>query len=279
METATEQTPELELLEVELLLTAVAQRYGYDFRDYARASLLRRVRRALDKEGLHTFSALQDRLLHDRSCMRRFLDTLCVHATTMFRDADFYLALRKEVIPVLRTYPFVRIWHAGCSTGEEVHSLAILLEEEGLYDRCRIYATDLSETMLERARHGIYPLRTMQEYTVAYQRAGGRTAFSSYYVADRDNAVFSRALRRNIVFSQHNLACDRMFNEFQLVLCRNVMIYFSDPLRERVHQLIHDSLASFGVLGLGKKESVQFTKVADRYRELPGAARLYRRLR
>jgi chemotaxis protein methyltransferase CheR len=279
MENAIDDAQHLELLEVELLLTAVAQRYGYDFREYARPSLLRRVRRALEREGLRSFSALQERVLRDRACFRRFLDTLCVHTTSMFRDTDFYLALRREIVPMLRTYPFARIWHAGSSTGEEVYSLAIILEEEGLYDRCRIYATDLNDTIVERARRGIYPLAAMQEYTAAYQKAGGKNAFSSYYIADRDNAVLGRELKRNVIFSAHNLSCDRAFNEFQLVLCRNVMIYFGDALRGRVHQLLHDSLASFGVLGIGKKETLQFTKVADCYRELPGGVRLYRRVR
>jgi chemotaxis protein methyltransferase CheR len=270
---------DIESLEIELLLTAVARTYGYDFREYARASLLRRLRQALEKEGVKTFSALQERILRDRACLRRFVDVVCVRTTSMFRDADVYKALRRDVVPVLRTHPFVRIWHAGCSTGEEVYSLCILLEEENLYDRCRIYATDLCEYNLERARLGIYPLRTMQEYTTAYQRAGGKEAFSSYYLADRSNAVFVQSLRRNVVFSQHNLACDGVFNDFHLVLCRNVMIYFSDPLRVRVHQLLYDSLIKFGVLALGKKESVDFSSLGDRYDELRPGTRLYRRLR
>lgn len=272
-----EEEQQLEAIEVEALLTAIATRYGYDFRGYARPSLLRRIRQALKKEALPNLSALQERLLRDRAALRRFVDRLCVHTSAMFRDPEFYLSLRRDVVPLLRTYPFIRIWHAGCAGGEEVYSLAILLEEEGLYDRCRIYATDLSETTLERARKGIFPLRAMQDYTLGYQRAGGRESFSSYYIADESNVVFRSSLTRNVVFSQHNLACDGVFNDFQLVLCRNVLIYFDDELRDRVHELLYASLTGFGILGLGKKESLEFTKVIDRYRELPANIRLYRR--
>lgn len=278
MDSALTEQHQLEAIEVDLLLTAVAKRYGYDFRGYARASMVRRIRRALQIEGLATLSALQERLLRDRACMRRFVDALCVNTTSMFRDADFFASLRRDVVPLLRTYPFVRIWHAGCSTGEEVYSVAIVLEEEGLYDRCRIYATDLSDSMLDRASKGIFPLRSMQEYTAAYHKAGGRETFSSYYISDRANAVFRSSLRRNMVFSQHNLVCDGMFNEFQLVMCRNVMIYFDDALRDRVHDLIFSSLSGFGMLALGKKESLEFTKVQERYRELKEGVRIYRRL-
>lgn len=269
--------PSLEELELELLLTAVARRFGYDFRHYARASLVRRVRNVLDKERLPTLSALQEAVLHDPAATARFVDAIAVHTTSMFRDADFYRALRVEVIPLLRTYPFLRIWHAGCSTGEEVYSLAILLEEAGLYDRCRVYATDLSEPALERARAGIYPLKLMRDYTVAYQRSGGADAFSKYYMARDGLAVFSRTLTRNVVFSQHNLASDAAFNEFHLILCRNVMIYFDDELRRRAHELFHQSLGKFGLLALGRKESIRFTPYEAEYVELGPGTRIYRR--
>src|SRR5690606_34634929 len=251
--------------------------YGYDYRNYAPASLRRRVRRVLDNEDLPTISALQDRILRDPACMERFIATLSVHVTAMFRDPEFFLALRKEVIPILRTHPFVRVWCAGCSTGEEVYSLAILLEEEGLYDRCRIYATDISDVLLRRAQTGVFPLSAMRENTSNYLRAGGRADFSSYYTADADNAVFSAPLRRNLVFSQHNLVSDSPFNEFQLVLCRNVAIYFDAALTERVYGLLCDSLVRFGVLGLGRKESLAHTSHAPRFRPLCGDVRLYRK--
>lgn len=265
-------------LEVELLLTGLAERYGYDFRNYARASLTRRIRRALQVEGLPSVSALLDRLLHDPKAAMRFVAAISVHTTAMFRDADVYEALRSEVIPMLRTYPFVRIWHVGCSSGEEVYSLAILLEEEGLYERCRIYATDISDAIVDRARQGVVPLRAMRDYTIAYQRAGGRRDFSAYYTTDNEHAVFRQSLRRNLVFSQHNLVCDSAFNEFQLIMCRNVLLYFDETLRDRAHELFHGSLSSFGLLVLGKKEALRFTRRADAYREIVEGSRIYRRL-
>ena len=265
-------------LEVELLLTGLAELYGYDFRNYARASLIRRIRRAVQLEGVPTVSALQTKLLHDETAAMRFVASLSVHTTSMFRDPDVYQALRAEIVPRLRTYPFVRIWHAGCSSGEEVYSLAILLEELGVYDRCRIYATDLSDGVLERARQGIVPLRSMQAHTRTYLDAGGTRDFSSYYVTDQHNAVFRQSLRRHIVFSQHNLVSDSVFNEFHLVVCRNVLLYFDDTLRDRVHEMFHDSLVSLGVLVLGKKECLSFTRFAERYRELGEGLRIYRRI-
>jgi chemotaxis protein methyltransferase CheR len=266
-------------LEIDLLLTGLAQRYGYDFRHYARASLTRRIRKALQSEGVASVSALQTKLLHDSQAAMRFVTSVSVHTTAMFRDADVYNALRSEVIPRLRTYPFVRIWHAGCSSGEEVYSLAILLEEQGLYDRCRIYATDISDAILDRARQGVFPLRAMRDYTLAYQRAGGARDFSSYYTADHERAVLRKSLRRQLVFSQHNLVCDSVFNEFQLIVCRNVLLYFDQSLRNRAHELFDASLSNFGVLVLGKKESLRFTAHEGHYRELRDGLRVYSRTR
>ncbi|HEX3596560.1 MAG TPA: protein-glutamate O-methyltransferase CheR [Polyangiaceae bacterium] len=268
----------IEALEVELLLSGIARRYGYDFSNYARTSLTRRLRRALREEGLDTISALQDLVLHDAAAMSRVIESLSVHTTNMFRDADVYRVIRQQVVPILRTYPFVRIWHAGCSSGEEVYSLAIVIQEEGLYDRCRIYATDISDAVLERAKRGIFPLHTMREYTMNYQSAGGMRDFSSYYSADAENVVFRQALRRNMIFSQHNLVCDAAFNEFQLILCRNVVIYFDQVLRSRVHELMHASLAKLGLLVLGKRESIRFTRVEPYYQELVPNFRIYRRM-
>jgi chemotaxis protein methyltransferase CheR len=270
---------QLESLEIDLLLRGIARRYGYDFRHYARASLTRRVRQIMEREAISSVSALLERVLHDPLAMGRFVEDLSVHTTSMFRDADVYRALRTEVIPLLRTYPFVRIWHAGCSTGEEVYSLAILLHEEGLYERCRIYATDISDRVLERARKGIFPVRVIRESTSAYRLAGGQRDFSSYYVADRDHAIFRAGLRKQILFSQHNLVSDGTFNEFNLIMCRNVLIYFDQQLRDRAHQLFHASLCNFGILALGKKESLRFTHVEGNYQELGQNLRIYRRTR
>jgi chemotaxis protein methyltransferase CheR len=265
--------------EVEALLAALAQHYGYDFRDYARSSLVRRIHKMLAREDLSSVSALQERLLHSADAMSDFVELVAVHTTSMFPDAGFYRALRSEVVPLLRTYPFVRIWHAGCGSGEEVYSLAIVLLEEGIYDRCRIYATDLSESVLDRAKRGVFSLATMRGYTAAYLSAGGQEDFSSYYVADHRNAILRHTLRKNIIFAQHNLTSDAAFNEFHLVLARNVGNHFNLKLRERMHDLIYGSLVPFGILGLGHKESLRFTSFADLYHELPSQVRLYRKRR
>ena len=271
-------TADTEELEIDLLLEALFRQYGFDFRGYARSSLRRRIRGALVAEGMTTVSALQDRMLHDRACLQRLLLALSVHVSAMFRDPRFFLALRRQVVPFLRTYPFIRIWQAGCSTGEEVYSLAILLHEEGLYDRCRIYATDMNESVLQRAREGIYSLDLMQKYTANYLAAGGTAAFSSYYTAAYDHVMFRPSLRERVVFSQHNLASDGPFNEFNVILCRNVMIYFTRPLQDRVHELFARSLAMFGLLGLGSHESMRFAPTEHRYEAVAPGEKLFRRV-
>jgi chemotaxis protein methyltransferase CheR len=267
----------LEEIELSLLLEGVYRQYGFDFREYAPASLRRRVWRRIHAEGLTTVSALQDKLLHDPVCMERLLLDLSINVTAMFRDPSFYIAFRNKVVPALRTYPFTRIWVAGCSTGEEVYSLAILLQEENVYGRTRIYATDINEAVLDRARAGVFPLDKMREYTQNYIRAGGTQAFSEYYLAKYDGAQFQRSLTENVVFAQHNLVSDRSFNEFNVIICRNVMIYFDRALQDRVHRLFYDSLARFGFLGLGHKESIRFSPYEDRYEEVDPSEKLYRR--
>src|SRR5207253_4571267 len=224
-------------------------------------------------------SGLQERLLHDPECMKRFLLALSVNVTSIYRDPEFFLTFRERVAPLLRTYPFVRIWHAGCSTGEEVYSMAILLQEEGLYDRCRIYATDINEAVLQKAKSGIFPINTMQENTANYIAAGGVGTFSDYYTARYDYAIFRPSLREHVVFAQHNLVTDASFNHFNVIFCRNVLIYFNNTLQERVMQLFLDSLEMFGILGLGKKETVKYTSVAENYGEIDEAEKLYRRVR
>jgi chemotaxis protein methyltransferase CheR len=269
---------EVEDIEISLLLEGVYRRYGFDFREYAPASLRRRVWRRANAEGLDTLSALQDRLLHDPACMERLLLDLSINVTAMFRDPSFYLSFRERVAPQLRTYPFTRIWVAGCSTGQEVYSLAILLREEGLYDRTRIYATDINESVLEQARAGVFPLDKMKEYTQNYLNAGGTSAFSEYYVAAYDGAQFQRSLVDNVVFAQHNLVSDRSFNEFNVIVCRNVMIYFDRALQNRVHGLFYESLAHLGVLALGHKEAIHFSPFEQCYEELDPAEKLYRKV-
>ena len=273
---ATEQL-ELETVELQLLLEGVYRHYGYDFREYALASLRRRVWRRVNEEQLGSITALTDRVLHDPACMARLLGDLSINVTAMFRDPHFYVSFAEHVVPQLRTYPFTRIWVAGCSTGEEVYSLAILLAEHDLYDRTRIYATDINQLVLEQAREGVYPLDRMQEYTDNYIRAGGKRAFSEYYVAAYDAALFDAALRENVVWAQHNLAQESSFNEFQVILCRNVLIYFDKELQNRVHRLFYESLDRFGTLCLGNKESMRFSAYENRYEEIDPEARIYRR--
>ena len=268
-----------EEIEIDLLVEGIFRLYGFDFRKYARSSLRRRIRNILDMERVPTISALQDRILHDHEAFDRVLPRLSVNVSAMFRDPSFFLAFRHHVIPLLRTYPFVRIWQAGCSTGEEAYSVAILLEEEGLYDRCRIYATDINAVVLRTAKAGIYSLDAMQKYTQNYLRAGGRRAFSEYYTASYDNAMFHPALQRNILFTEHNLATDGTFNEFNVILCRNVMIYFNKELQTRVHELFYESLVPFGILGIGSHETLRLTALEHRYEPLANGQRLYRRLR
>jgi chemotaxis protein methyltransferase CheR len=271
--------PALERLEVELLLEAVYRHYGFDFRTYAYASLRRRVWKRIQAERLDTVSDLQAAVLHDPAALERLLDDLSVNVTAMFRDPNFFLAFRERVVPMLRTYPFFRIWHAGCSTGEEVYSMAILLEEEGLYDRARVYATDMNERVLRQARAGIFPLDRMQEYTDNYIKAGGRRSFSEYYTAGYDGALFHPALLRNVVFAQHNLVTDRSFSEFNAILCRNVLIYFDKSLQTRVHRLFYDSLATFGVLALGGKETLRFSAFEDCFDAVAPAEKIYRKVK
>lgn len=232
----------------------------------------------VDAEGLKTVSGLLEKLLHDPTCMERFLLAVSVHVTSLYRDPNFFLLFRNRIAPMLATYPFLRIWHAGCSTGEEVYSMAILLQEEGLYDRCRIYATDMNDLVLKQAREGIVPIEKAREGAANYARAGGKGALSDYYTCAYGNAIFRASLRDNILFSQHNLAMDGSFNEFHVILCRNVMIYFAKPLQQRVHQLFYDSLARFGILGLGNKENLQFTPFEKEFEQMEPGYRLYRRI-
>jgi len=268
-----------EEVEVEALLEAVYRYYGFDFRQYARPSLRRRLWRRASMEGARTISGLQERLLHDRSCMERLLLDLSINVTAMFRDPTFFLAWRRTVVPLLATYPFIRIWNAGCSTGEETYSIAIVLAEEGLLDRTRIYATDINEPVLARAKDGVFRLDQMKAYTENYLASGGTRAFSEYYTTGYEGARFDRSLTEGVVFSRHNLASDHSFNEFHAIICRNVMIYFGSPLQDRVHELFYDSLIRFGLLALGQKESITFTPHADDYRVLDPVDRIFRKVR
>lgn len=259
------------------LLETIRRTYGYDFTDYSEASLKRRVMHVLQSRKLPTLSSLVDLLRHDEQEVERFIQDVTVNVTEMFRDPSFYHSLRERVIPRLATYSHRKIWVAGCATGEEVYSLAILLEEAGLLDRSIIYATDINQQALQYARQGLLPLDKMQLYTTNYQRAGGRRDFSQYYAAKYGSVLLSKSLLRNVVFSPHNLAVDSSFNEFQLILCRNVLIYFNQRLQSRVINLFYNSLCSFGYLGLGTKESLLFSDKEKAFDRVDSRLKIYRK--
>src|SRR5687768_10333774 len=322
----------LQDIELQLLLEGVYQHYGYDFRDYSPSSLLRRLSHSMRALNLHSISALQDLVLHDPLAMHRLFLDLSVNATSLFRDPPFFLALKLHVLPILRTYPFIRIWVAGCSTGEEAYSLAILLTEERLYHRCQIYATDINPALLSRAQAATFPSSSLQLYAANYARAGGTRHLSDYLSplpshnhpldtsqlpapqeaglplgtsqlktmpstlsaekgkgqnhaldperreGEGSDLTLHPSLKKNILFAQHNLVTDGPFNEFNLILCRNVLIYFNKSLQNRVHHLLHQSLSPLGILALGKNETTRFTSHHHSYKQLHPPASLYRKI-
>ncbi|WP_027716581.1 protein-glutamate O-methyltransferase CheR [Desulfuromonas sp. TF] len=269
---------EVEELEIDLLLEALHRRYGYDFRDYARASLRRKVRQLASTVGVTKVSELIPRLLHEPELFGSVVGTFATPVTEMFRDPPFFKYLRDSVVPYLKTWPFVRIWMAGCATGEEVYSLAILLREEGIYERCTLFATDFVDPVLRRAREGIYPLRSMKTNIANYQRSGGRETLSDYYHADYDSIIMDAGLRKNITFANHNLVTDGVFSEVHLILCRNVLIYFNAALQKRVLDLFHDSLLHGGFLSLGSKESLHYSGIEAQFEELEPKWKVYRKI-
>ncbi|MDM0013917.1 protein-glutamate O-methyltransferase CheR [Variovorax sp. J22P168] len=265
-------------IELRLLMEAIYLKYSYDFRDYTGASQKRRVMYALGQLGLPNISVLQEKVLRDAALFAELLQYLTIPVSEMFRDPAYFLALRRQVVPMLRTYPSLTVWVAGCSTGEEVFSLAILLREEGLLERTRIYATDINPSSLEKARQGIFPLEAVRGYTANYQRAGGQRAFSDYYTAAYEAARFDPSLCADVIFADHSLATDSVFAETHLVSCRNVMIYFNRQLQDRALGLFHESLCHRGFLGLGAKESIDFSAYGGRFEVLSRADRVYRKL-
>lgn len=264
-------------IEVNLLMEGVYQVYGYDFRDYAESSLRRRLTQWLAGSGFATLSLAQSHVLRDRGLFDTLLRGITVNVSEMFRDPVFFKIIREQVVPYLKTYPFVKIWLAGCSTGEEAYSVAILLLEEGLKGRFRIYATDINEEVIRKAQEGIYPLQELQHFTRNYQQSGGTGSFSDYYTARYDHAILTPSLRENIVFAAHNLAVDADFGEMNMILCRNVMIYFKMPLKERVLRLFDNSLQPGGFLCLGTKESLEHRQIADRYEAVTARIPIYRK--
>ncbi|RLD74554.1 MAG: protein-glutamate O-methyltransferase CheR [Bacteroidetes bacterium] len=277
MTTSNEDKNHIINIEIDLILEAIFNKYGYDFRNYSKAHVKRRLLNRLITSNLKSISEMQHKVLREPGFFEILLRDLSINVTEMFRDPSFYKALRKEVIPVLKTYPFIKIWHAGCSTGEEVYSFAVLLKEEGLYDRAQKYATDFNHDVLDIAKKGIYPIDRIKEFTANYQSAGGTQSFSDYYMANYNSVIFDQSLKKNLVFAEHNLVTDSVFAEVNLVICRNVLIYFNKDLQNRVIDLFYDSLNNGGYLALGSKETIQFTSKADKFETINAKEKIYKK--
>ena len=263
---------------IDTILNDLIENHGYDFSGYSRSSLTRRIYRLMSLDRHSSFAEFRLRLRNDAGYLSRFVDEITVNVTEMFRDPEFYLTLREHILPLLATKPLIRIWHAGCSTGEEVYSMAILLQEANLLHKSRLYATDINSAVLNTAREGIFPLTQMKSWSENYILAGGKRDFSSYYTANYDRAKFDSALAERFVLSTHNLVSDRSFNEFQLILCRNVLIYFDKPLQEKVLTLFDESLESLGFLALGTKETLKFSKISSRFQQLDRDQKIWRKI-
>lgn len=268
---------DIEILEINLLLESLFERYGYDFRSYARASIGRRIRLFQREHGCRSISELIPKLLHDDSIFEQLVRRFSITVTEMFRDPEVYRKIREKVIPFLKTYPFIKIWHAGAATGEEVYSLAIVLKEEGLYEKATIFATDFNDASLDEAKKGIFALENVKQYTSNYQRAGGTASFSDYYHAQYGAITIDQSLKKNITVANHNLVMDGVFSETHLIMCRNVLIYFNKELQNRVLNLFYDSLARGGILCLGTKESLQFSEVQDRFSVIDAKSKIYQK--
>lgn len=264
-------------LEIPALLETLYQMYGYDFRDYSKAHINRRIANRMALSGLQSIAELESKAVHDSLFAAQLIQDLSITVTEMFRDPDFYRALREKVVPILRTYSFLKIWHAGCSTGQEAYSMAILLMEEGLYDKTTIYATDFNQDAIERAKEGIFSNEMIKEYTLNYQKSGGKESFSDYYTSHYDMVIMNKAIKKNIVWANHNLVTDSVFAEVHLILCRNVLIYFNKNLQNKVQKLFFDSIINGGVLCLGSKESLNFSDFSDSYSELDKKQRIFKK--
>lgn len=264
-------------LEIKSLLESIYQKYGYDFRQYSEAHIKRRISNRLSLSGLRNISEMRSLILQDTVFAASFLQDLSITVTEMFRDPGFYKSLRDNIIPILKTYPFLKIWHAGCSTGQEAYSMAILLKEEGLYDRTIIYATDFNQQALNKAREGIFSNDLIKEYTRNYQQSGGKQSLSNYYISSYDHVIMDQSLKKNIVWANHNLVTDSVFAEIHLILCRNVLIYFDKDLQNKVQHLFHKSLISGGILCLGTKESLRFTELQEAYTEADKKERIFKK--
>lgn len=274
-----ERSDELETIEIHLLLEGIYLHYGFDFRNYISASIRRRIWYRIQAERLKNVSGLLEKVLHNPSVMARLFSDFSIHVTEMFRDPHFFKSFRENVVPLLRELPFIRIWHAGCSTGEEVYSIAIILQEEGLYHKTKLYATDMNEDLVQKAKKGSYSLDKMRVYRSNYQAAGGKFELERYFEVSHDKAVFYPFLNQNVIFAQHNLATDQSFNEFHVIICRNVLIYFDRVLQNRVHGLFYDSLCPQGILGLGSKEEISFNSYSTSYEAIDQEYKIFRKVK
>lgn len=270
---------DLEKIEIDLFLEAIFKCYGYDFRHYARASIKRRIKKLMKSNGYDRISDLTADILHDQTVFENVVYDFSITVTEMFRDPPFYKNLREKVIPYLRTYPFIKIWHAGCATGEEVYSLAILLKEEGIYNKATIFATDFNEHALDVARQGIYSLKDAQTYTANYQKSGGKESFSDYYHAKYKSAIINKSLSKNVMFANHNLVTDSVFGEMHLILCRNVLIYFDRNLQDRALNLFNESLIYNGFLALGSKESISFSSIEKDFKSIDKKYKIFQKIK
>lgn len=268
-----------ERIEISLLLEAIYLKYGYDFKNYSKSHLKRRLEQRMALGDMENYAEMQHRIIHDESFFNTLLLDLSINVTEMFRDPWVYKKIREVIVPMLKTYSFIKVWHAGCSAGQEVYSMAILLEEENLKRRTQIYATDFNELILEKAKEGIYPVDVMKEYTSNYQKACGQKDFSDYYTADYDHVIFKKSLKEKVLFSSHNLVTDGVFGEMNLIVCRNVLIYFDRELQNKVLRLFYDSLLPGGFLCLGSKESLKFSELAHKFEPVADRERIYRKKR
>ncbi|MBU1564728.1 MAG: protein-glutamate O-methyltransferase CheR [Proteobacteria bacterium] len=269
---------DIENLEIDLLLEAIFLRYGYDFRSYARGSIRRRILQFMQMTGVGSVSETIPKIIHDESFFQQMAREFSITVTEMFRDPQMFLALRREIVPLLKSYPYIKVWHAGCATGEEAYSLAILIEEEKLAERTTFFATDFNDNALEKAKEGIFSLDYVQQYSQNYQQAGGKISLSDYYHANYGAMAIKSALKKKITFANHNLVIDQVFTETHLILCRNVMIYFNKELQERVVGLFHESLVYGGFLCLGTKESLLFSKYQNKFREIDTKNKIYQKI-
>ncbi|MBT4331958.1 MAG: protein-glutamate O-methyltransferase CheR [Candidatus Cloacimonetes bacterium] len=268
---------EIEKIEIDILLETLNKMHGYNFSGYAKASLKRRIRKTAKEFNLESISEMIPKVIHDNNFLNKLLFNFSITVSEMFRDPPFFKSLRETVIPFLKTYPYIKIWHAGCATGEEVYSMAILLQEEGLYDKCTIFATDFNNSALAQAKEGIYDIKQIKEFTENYQMSGGKSSFSDYYITNNNYAKMNKSLRDKVTFANHNLVTDGVFSEMHLILCRNVLIYFGSDLQNRVLNVFTESLVNKGFLAIGSKESIEYSSVNDKYKAINKKLRIFRK--